>query len=139
MKSTLPILFGRENSSAEWVGRRTCSSWDGIGLRVSSMSQPAWATATPYALELYDYCHRLRTSPSNSSSAQASSPSIKGNRFRQATWGGHLGIWQSTIATASFSSQAQYRIWREQAVLTYASPWWGVPSARVLRLEAMGL
>ena len=32
-----------------------------------SVSQPAfWATATPYALELCDYCYRLRTSPNNS-------------------------------------------------------------------------
>lgn len=63
-----PDLFGLENRSDEWVGRRTCSFGDGIGLGVSSMSQPAFrAGATPYTLELYDYCYRLRTSPNNSS------------------------------------------------------------------------
>lgn len=49
------------------MGRRTCF-WDGMGLGVSSVSQPAfWATATPYASELCDYYYRLRTSPNNSS------------------------------------------------------------------------
>lgn len=64
MKPTLPILFGLENRSAKGMGRRACSPWDGVGLGVSSVSQPAfWATATPSALELCDYRHRLRTSP----------------------------------------------------------------------------
>lgn len=107
MKPSLPILFGLENRSAKWVGRRTCSPGDGAGLGVSSVSQPAfWAAATPCALERCHYCHRLRTSPNNSSSAQASSPNIRGNRFRQATWGGHLEIWQSAVASASLSWSA---------------------------------
>lgn len=31
----------------------------------------------------------------------------------------------------------EWGIWQKQTLLTQASPWWGFPSARVLRLEAV--
>lgn len=50
--------------------------WYGSGSFVSE-SASLLATATPCALELYDYCYRLRTSRNNSSSFRPHLPPSK--------------------------------------------------------------